>query len=200
MNHIKTGGGKPDYIPPDDALDRVASILGATCEGYSVAFGGDSEQIAMHDSMAEVSVDLEILSDGGGVIVSGVGEGDFESGGGVGNGGSLLGIGGSSGNDHGGVGNGGSLLGIGSSSGNDHGGVGNGGSLLGIGSSSGNDHDVRSLKDELVDVEFILNAEEILAEETLALKPPYHGIPRNQSLKFHHFSRLRLYLLALSVC
>ncbi|KOB75810.1 Uncharacterized protein OBRU01_06938, partial [Operophtera brumata] len=42
MNHIKTGGGKPDYIPPDDALDRVASILGATCEGYSVAFGGDS--------------------------------------------------------------------------------------------------------------------------------------------------------------
>ncbi|KOB75814.1 Uncharacterized protein OBRU01_06937 [Operophtera brumata] len=83
--------------------------------------------------MAEVSVDLEILSDDGGVIVSGVGEGDFESGGGVGNGGSLLEIGGSSGNDHGGVRNGGSLLEIGGPSGNDHGGVGNGGSLLGLG-------------------------------------------------------------------
>lgn len=67
---MQTGGGKPDYIPPDDALDRVASILGATCEGYSVSLGGD----------AEVTVDSEVLSDGGGIMVidTGVGDGDSE--------------------------------------------------------------------------------------------------------------------------
>lgn len=67
---MQRGGGKPDYIPPDDALDRVASILGATCEGYSVSLGGD----------AEVTVDSEVLSDGGGIMVidSGVGDGDSE--------------------------------------------------------------------------------------------------------------------------
>ncbi|KOB51859.1 UPF0439 protein C9orf30-like protein [Operophtera brumata] len=33
MNNLKTGGGKPDYIPPDDTLDKVASLLGPTCDG-----------------------------------------------------------------------------------------------------------------------------------------------------------------------
>ncbi|XP_072949546.1 uncharacterized protein [Epargyreus clarus] len=40
QNNLKTGGGKI-FIPPDDVLDRVASILGATCTGFSVEFGGD---------------------------------------------------------------------------------------------------------------------------------------------------------------
>lgn len=47
-------GGKPDFIPPDDTLNRVASILGATCQGQSVSLGGD----------AVVTVDSEVLSDG----------------------------------------------------------------------------------------------------------------------------------------
>ncbi|GBO98992.1 hypothetical protein EVAR_70679_1 [Eumeta japonica] len=38
-----TGGGKPEYIPPDEALEKVAAILGATCDGYTVPFGGDSQ-------------------------------------------------------------------------------------------------------------------------------------------------------------
>lgn len=38
----QTGGGKL-YIPPDEALDRVASIFGVTCSGYIVEFGGDKE-------------------------------------------------------------------------------------------------------------------------------------------------------------
>ncbi|CAG4992901.1 unnamed protein product [Colias eurytheme] len=39
-----TGIGKPEYIPPDEALDKVAGILGATCEGYTLPFGGDAEE------------------------------------------------------------------------------------------------------------------------------------------------------------
>lgn len=57
-------GGKPDFIPPDDTLNRVASILGATCQGQSVSLGGD----------AVVTVDSEVLSDGDWCI----GDGDFE--------------------------------------------------------------------------------------------------------------------------
>ncbi|XP_026483264.2 uncharacterized protein LOC113391496 isoform X2 [Vanessa tameamea] len=36
-----TGGGK-DYFPPDEILDKVASLLGNTCQGFSVEFGGDA--------------------------------------------------------------------------------------------------------------------------------------------------------------
>ncbi|XP_045504897.1 uncharacterized protein LOC123701455 [Colias croceus] len=45
MNRIKTGGGAPPYIPPDEILDRVASLLGSTVDGFTVEFGGDSEQV-----------------------------------------------------------------------------------------------------------------------------------------------------------
>ncbi|XP_059062812.1 uncharacterized protein LOC131855553 [Achroia grisella] len=45
MNNIQTGGGAPDYIPPDDILDRVASVLGSTVSGFTVPFGGDKEVI-----------------------------------------------------------------------------------------------------------------------------------------------------------
>ncbi|XP_045458102.1 uncharacterized protein LOC123668412 [Melitaea cinxia] len=44
QNNIKTGGGKT-YIPPDEALDRVASMLGASCTGFTVEFGGDREEL-----------------------------------------------------------------------------------------------------------------------------------------------------------
>ncbi|XP_022817169.1 uncharacterized protein LOC111350006 isoform X1 [Spodoptera litura] len=30
MNNLKTGGGKPEFIPPDEALDKVAAILDAS--------------------------------------------------------------------------------------------------------------------------------------------------------------------------
>ncbi|CAG4940572.1 unnamed protein product [Parnassius apollo] len=43
MNQIKTGGGPADYIPPDDILDRVTSLLGSTVSGFTVPFGGDKE-------------------------------------------------------------------------------------------------------------------------------------------------------------
>lgn len=70
---MQTGGGKPDFIPPDDPLDRVASLLGATCEGCSVSLGRDAEE----------TDDSEVLSDGGGIVVidgdgDGAGEGDVE--------------------------------------------------------------------------------------------------------------------------
>lgn len=70
---MQTGGGKPDFIPRDDPLDRVASLLGATCEGCSVSLGRDAEE----------TDDSEVLSDGGGIVVidgdgDGAGEGDVE--------------------------------------------------------------------------------------------------------------------------
>lgn len=70
---MQTGGGKPDIIPPDDPLDRVASLLGATSEGYSVSLGRDAEE----------TDDSEVLSDGGGIVVIDgdgdvAGEGDVE--------------------------------------------------------------------------------------------------------------------------
>ncbi|KAJ8727714.1 hypothetical protein PYW07_001833 [Mythimna separata] len=40
-SHNKTGGGK-DYFPPDEVLDKVASLLGSTCQGLTVEFGGDA--------------------------------------------------------------------------------------------------------------------------------------------------------------
>ncbi|KAL0860480.1 hypothetical protein ABMA27_009860 [Loxostege sticticalis] len=73
MSLIETGGGKPDFIPPDDPLDRVASLLGATCEGCSDSLGRDAEE----------TDDSEVLSDGGGIVVidgdgDRAGEGDVE--------------------------------------------------------------------------------------------------------------------------
>ncbi|XP_044754192.1 uncharacterized protein LOC123313387 [Coccinella septempunctata] len=40
-SRFKTGGGK-DYFPPDEVLDKVASLLGTTCEGLPTNFGGDA--------------------------------------------------------------------------------------------------------------------------------------------------------------
>lgn len=51
----QTGGGKPEYIPPDDALEKVASMLGSTCDGYSVEFGGDAE--------VEVTKNVELVKE-----------------------------------------------------------------------------------------------------------------------------------------
>ncbi|CAH2085597.1 unnamed protein product [Euphydryas editha] len=64
MNNLKTGGGKPDYIPPDEALDKVAAILGSTCEGYSVQFGGDAvveevEEMVQEAVVVDVPFDVE---------------------------------------------------------------------------------------------------------------------------------------------
>ncbi|XP_063826807.1 uncharacterized protein LOC135076250 [Ostrinia nubilalis] len=41
MNRLKTGGGAGDYVPPDEILDRVLSLLGSTASGFDVPFGGD---------------------------------------------------------------------------------------------------------------------------------------------------------------
>lgn len=38
---VQTGGGKADYIPPNEILDKVANALGSTCTGFMVPFGGD---------------------------------------------------------------------------------------------------------------------------------------------------------------
>ncbi|CAH2084460.1 unnamed protein product [Euphydryas editha] len=56
MNNLKTGGGKPDYIPPNEALDKVAAILGTTCEGYSVQFGGDAVVEEVEEMVQEAVV------------------------------------------------------------------------------------------------------------------------------------------------
>ncbi|CAH1636185.1 unnamed protein product [Spodoptera littoralis] len=39
MNNLKTG--KPGYIPPDEIIEKVTSVLGSTCSGFEVPFGGD---------------------------------------------------------------------------------------------------------------------------------------------------------------
>lgn len=56
---MQTGGGVPEYIPPDDVLDRVADLLGSTASGFVVPFGGDREP-----EVVEV-VEEYILGDGG---------------------------------------------------------------------------------------------------------------------------------------
>ncbi|XP_041975893.1 uncharacterized protein LOC121730771 isoform X2 [Aricia agestis] len=43
MNCIQTGGGAGEYIPPDEILDRVTSLLGSTASGFEVPFGGDRD-------------------------------------------------------------------------------------------------------------------------------------------------------------
>lgn len=40
---MQTGGGAGDYVPPDDILDRVTSLLGSTVSGFVVPFGGDRD-------------------------------------------------------------------------------------------------------------------------------------------------------------
>ncbi|XP_047027631.1 uncharacterized protein LOC124635724 [Helicoverpa zea] len=56
QNNLKNGGGK-SYIPPDEVLDRVASILGTKCNGFPAEFGGDSDEaIASRASEAIIEV------------------------------------------------------------------------------------------------------------------------------------------------
>ncbi|CAG9794461.1 unnamed protein product [Diatraea saccharalis] len=57
MNNLKTGGGKPEGIPPDDILDKVAGLLGSTCSGFEVSFGGDRSDnnvVLVEDSDVEI--------------------------------------------------------------------------------------------------------------------------------------------------
>lgn len=44
---IQTGGGKPDFIPPDELLEKVTSLLGSTLTGFDVPFGGDGLGVGM---------------------------------------------------------------------------------------------------------------------------------------------------------
>ncbi|CAH2088547.1 unnamed protein product [Euphydryas editha] len=85
-NLMKTGGGK-DYFPPDEILDKVASLLGSTCTGFSVEFGGDATQInnLVLDEMLTVVEEEETGNDvngvgGSGGGVGGSGGGDYVSG------------------------------------------------------------------------------------------------------------------------
>ncbi|CAG5037374.1 unnamed protein product [Parnassius apollo] len=43
FGRAKTGGGPADYIPTDDVLDRLTSLLGSTVSGFTLPFGGDKE-------------------------------------------------------------------------------------------------------------------------------------------------------------
>ncbi|PZC80769.1 hypothetical protein B5X24_HaOG213993 [Helicoverpa armigera] len=75
QNNLKNGGGK-SYIPPDEVLDRVASILGTTCNGYPAEFGGDSnEAIASRASEAIIEVfdfqPLPEVAQGSSAVVTG---------------------------------------------------------------------------------------------------------------------------------
>ncbi|CAG5030481.1 unnamed protein product [Parnassius apollo] len=61
---LQTGGGPADYIPPDDILDRVTSLLGSTVIGFTVPFGGDKEMAWFDvcggaDGIVGISDDLE---------------------------------------------------------------------------------------------------------------------------------------------
>ncbi|CAG4965530.1 unnamed protein product [Parnassius apollo] len=62
-----TGGGKM-YIPPDEALDRVTSMLGATCTGFTVEFGGDREKEMMPPDAVVELIDLQSLPEHSGAI------------------------------------------------------------------------------------------------------------------------------------
>ncbi|KAL4710118.1 hypothetical protein ACJJTC_016520 [Scirpophaga incertulas] len=54
----KTGGGK-DYFPPDEVLDTVTALLGNTCQGFTVEFGGDANNTDLNLDMGEASVNIE---------------------------------------------------------------------------------------------------------------------------------------------
>ncbi|CAG4943808.1 unnamed protein product [Parnassius apollo] len=60
MNTIKTGGGVGEYIPPDEILDRVTSLLENTASGLVVPYGGDKEP----DHFV-------VICDGGGILPNG---------------------------------------------------------------------------------------------------------------------------------
>ncbi|CAG5051337.1 unnamed protein product [Parnassius apollo] len=62
MNSINTGGGVGEYIPPDEILDRVTSLLGNTASGLVVPYGGDREP-----------EHFVVISDGGGIVPNGNG-------------------------------------------------------------------------------------------------------------------------------
>ncbi|PZC73956.1 hypothetical protein B5X24_HaOG208482 [Helicoverpa armigera] len=88
QNNLKTGGGK-SYIIPDEVLDRVASILGTTCNGLPTEFGGDAdEDIASRGCEAIVEVfdfqPLPEVAQGSSAVVMGGGNGGGDC---VGNGG-----------------------------------------------------------------------------------------------------------------
>ncbi|XP_026319152.1 uncharacterized protein LOC113229682 [Hyposmocoma kahamanoa] len=48
LNHLKTGGGKPDFILPDETLEKVSGLLGSTCSGFEVPFGGDGVGVVLN--------------------------------------------------------------------------------------------------------------------------------------------------------
>lgn len=58
---MQTGGGK-QYIPPDEALDRVVTMLGATCSGLITQFGGDRTLPTESNIPATADI-LDIISD-----------------------------------------------------------------------------------------------------------------------------------------
>ncbi|CAG4990214.1 unnamed protein product [Colias eurytheme] len=61
MNRIKTGGGAPPYISPDEILDRVSTV-----DGFTVEFGGDSEQVVDYGDGAIINeVEKELPLDNG---------------------------------------------------------------------------------------------------------------------------------------
>ncbi|XP_045456828.1 uncharacterized protein LOC123666849 [Melitaea cinxia] len=60
QNTIKTGGGKT-YIPPDETLDRIASMLGALCSGFTVEFGGDREELVASEVQNAEILDVQPL-------------------------------------------------------------------------------------------------------------------------------------------
>ncbi|XP_028041556.1 uncharacterized protein LOC114251467 [Bombyx mandarina] len=63
MNSLKTGGGKPDFIPPDELLEKVTSLLGSTCTGFDVPFGGDGLGVGMVLELEVGGLELQNQSD-----------------------------------------------------------------------------------------------------------------------------------------
>lgn len=60
---IQTGGGKPDFIPPDELLEKVTSLLGSTCTGFDVPFGGDGLGVGMVLELEVGGLELQNQSD-----------------------------------------------------------------------------------------------------------------------------------------
>ncbi|XP_012544063.1 uncharacterized protein LOC105841327 [Bombyx mori] len=79
----KTGGGR-DCFPPDEILDKVASLLGSTCQGFSVEFGGDAIPSASLEKDSNLVMMGENINVEGVEIINGDRNGDGDSGGSVG--------------------------------------------------------------------------------------------------------------------
>ncbi|CAH2106031.1 unnamed protein product [Euphydryas editha] len=60
-NNLQTGGGKPDFIPPDEILEKVAGLMGSTCTGFEVPFGGDG--VGINSSQEAINVDATMGED-----------------------------------------------------------------------------------------------------------------------------------------